>query len=70
MSYATYASAVIKNKSNVPPPERVSWLIWTLTSLLILMTYWQLGARTTIWVPLAYVIGSASLTIIAFIKSK
>ncbi len=61
--YLPYAKAVIKGDAK---PERSSWLIWTLSSILILMSYYFVGARETIWVPLAYVIGSGTITALSF----
>lgn len=65
--YIPYARKIIQGKS---VPQRASWLIWTLSSCLILLSYWEVGARTTIWVPLAYVIGSAFITILAYSHGK
>jgi hypothetical protein len=61
--YIPYAKAVIRGEAK---PERSSWLIWTLSSMLILMSYYLVGARETIWVPLAYVVGSATITLLSF----
>jgi hypothetical protein len=51
-------------------PQRASWLIWTLSSCLILLSYYELGAWPTIWVPLAYVLGTATVTIFSFIYGQ
>ncbi len=65
--YVPYALEIIRGKS---APERASWLIWTLSSVLVLLSYWQVGARTTIWLPLAYVLGSAFITILAYTHGR
>ena len=65
--YVPYARDINRGKS---APERASWLIWTLSSCRILLSYWEVGARTTIWLPLAYVIGSAFITILAYTHGK
>jgi hypothetical protein len=65
--YVPYARKIIKGKS---VPKRASWFVWTLSGGLMVLSYWQLGARTTIWVPLAYVIGSAFITILAYTHGK
>ncbi len=46
-------------------PQRASWLIWIFSDSLVLATSGALGARDSLWVPVAYVIG----TIITFIFS-
>lgn len=38
-------------------PSRVTWWVLTIIGTLILISYYQEGARSTIWVPLAYTIG-------------
>ena len=65
--YVPYAREIIQGKS---APQRASWLIWTLSSCLVLFSYWEVGARTTIWLPLAYVIGSAFITVLAYTHGK
>ncbi|HVU06703.1 MAG TPA: hypothetical protein VHE10_02875 [Candidatus Paceibacterota bacterium] len=65
-SLAGYAPYVIKIIKGEAPPERASWLVWTLSSLLILMSYYALGARATIWVPAAYFLGSSVITALSF----
>jgi hypothetical protein len=63
LGYVPYAKRIVRGEIK---PERASWLIWTLCSALVLLSYYSLGARTTIWVPLAYVLGSATITILSF----
>ncbi|MDE1874602.1 MAG: hypothetical protein KGI79_00160 [Patescibacteria group bacterium] len=71
VGYVPYALQVLRApKGSTVAPERASWVIWTLSSTLILLSYWQIGARTTIWVPLAYVVGSAFITILAFTHGR
>lgn len=45
-------------------PNIASWIIWTSVNTLVLVSYYESGARTTIWVPLVYVI--QDLLIVAF----
>ncbi len=61
--YIPYAMKIMKGDAK---PERYSWLIWTLSSTLVATSYYAVGARTTAWVPFAYVIGSAAITAMAF----
>ncbi|MBI5134254.1 MAG: hypothetical protein HZA81_02605 [Candidatus Taylorbacteria bacterium] len=61
--YIPYALKIVRGGIK---PERASSLIWLLSNVLILMSYYALGARDTIWLPLAYVIGSAAVTALSF----
>jgi hypothetical protein len=63
--YIPYVIRIVKGEIK---PERSSWLIWTLASFIVLISYYVIGARETIWVPLAYVIGSATITTLALSK--
>lgn len=61
--YIPYALAIARGQMK---PERASSLIWVLSHVLILMSYYELGARDTVWVPLAYVLGSALVAALSF----
>jgi hypothetical protein len=67
LGYFPYAKRVVSGKES---PEQATWLIWTLSNALIFLSYFVLGARTTIWVPLAYLVGSLLITILSFIYGK
>lgn len=62
IAYIPRALKTIRDGSH----SRNIWLIWTLSNLLVLLSYYNLGARTTIWVPLAYFIGSATITVLTY----
>lgn len=61
--YVPYILTIMRGRMK---PERASSLIWMLSNVLILMSYYSLGARDTVWVPLAYVVGSAAVTALSF----
>jgi hypothetical protein len=62
IAYIPRAVKIVKDGSH----SSNTWLIWTLSNSLILLSSYALGARTTLWVPLAYFIGSGFITILAF----
>lgn len=62
IAYIPRVSKIIREGSH----SRNIWFIWTLSNLLVLISLYELGHRTTIWVPLAYFIGSAFVTILTF----
>jgi len=59
IAYAPYWHSIFRGTTR---PQRASWLIWIFSNTLILATSFALGARDSLWVPVAYVIG----TIITF----
>ncbi len=65
--YVPYAFEIIRGKQK---PQRAAWLIWTLTSSLIALSYFQLGAWETLWVPIAYVIGTGCITLLSLMKGS
>ena len=66
-AYIPYIAGIIRRKIQ---PERSLYLIWTLMHVLTVMSYYALGARETIWVPLAFVVGSATITVLSFFYGK
>lgn len=38
-------------------PNRATWWIWTIVGVLLAASYYSLGARHTIWVPVSFVAG-------------
>jgi hypothetical protein len=38
-------------------PNRATWWIWTIVGVMIAFSYRAVGAESTIWVPISYVIG-------------
>ena len=46
-----YIRAILKGETR---PNRASWFIWSVISIIILITYWYSGARETIWMPVSY----------------
>ncbi len=65
--YIPFALEILRGEQK---PQRAAWLIWTLSSSLIVLSYFQLGAVATIWVPLAYVIGTAGITLLSFTRGS
>jgi hypothetical protein len=62
IAYTPRALKIIREGSHFSD----TWLIWTLSNFLILLSLYSMGIRTTIWLPLAYFVGSALMTILAF----
>lgn len=61
-AYLFYNWTIITGKTR---PNRVTWWILSLAGLMILMSYYSEGARESIWVPLAYVIGPLIIALLS-----
>lgn len=57
LSFCAYISYIRSTLRGETKPSRSTWWILTLVGAMILITYYAEGARSTIWVPVAYVIG-------------
>ncbi len=47
-------------------PNRVSWVIWNVTNIILLASYFSVGARPTIFVPIIYVVNGLIVLILSF----
>jgi len=63
-SFLTYYYAILRGKAS---PSRVTWFTLTIVGVMIASSYYAIGARETIWVPIGYVIGPL-ITFILSIK--
>ena len=62
IAYILYNIAILRGTTR---PSRATWWILTLVGFLILASYYSEGARTTIWVPLAYFIGPLVIALLS-----
>ena len=46
-------------------PNRATWIIWTVLSLVITASYYASGARDTIWAAIGFTIGQASVALVS-----
>ena len=46
-------------------PNRATWWIWTIVGIVIALSYQATGASSTLWVPIAYVIGPSGTALLA-----
>ena len=53
VAYFPYIRSILKHKTK---PSRSSWWIWSLVGFFILLSYYDVGARNTIWIPLVFFI--------------
>ncbi|MDB5266325.1 MAG: hypothetical protein JWN89_140 [Parcubacteria group bacterium] len=61
-AFCAYYISIIRGRTK---PDQATWMILTIVSFLILVSYYSLGARDTLWLPASYTIGQ----LITFILS-
>lgn len=62
MASIPYAISIFQGKTT---PNRTSWLIWSMLSILLVTSYHDAGASNTIWVPLIYVADQMFVAIVS-----
>jgi len=62
LAWILYAVGVINKKTR---PNRTTWITLTLLGLIVLLSYYEVGARDTIWVPLGYFVGPLVISLLS-----
>lgn len=62
-AFVPYITSILKKQTK---PNRVSWIIWNITNVILLTSYFAVGARATIFLPLAYVFNAFIVLILCF----
>lgn len=62
IAFFLYIFTVLWGKTR---PNRATWWILTIEGIIVLASYYTLGARDTIWIPMSYVIGSLMIAILS-----
>lgn len=63
IAFIPYVVAIIKKSSK---PNRASWIIWNVTNVILLVSYFSVGARATIFLPIIYVFNAFIILILSF----
>jgi hypothetical protein len=62
LGFVPYVHSVLKSGKK---PNRASWWIWTISGILLAISYYSIGGHTTIWVPLTITIGPLTIALIS-----
>mgnify|MGYP001606699597 CR=1 FL=1 len=62
-----YLFSIIKKETK---PNRASWVIWNITNVILFASYFSVGARSTLFLPLVYVLSGSSTLILSFWYSE
>ena len=63
LTLAAFGPYIISTIKRETKPERATWWIWTLNSVLLLASYRAEGAQETIWLSVAYTIGCITIAL-------
>ncbi len=62
ISYIFYYRSIFRRQTI---PNRVTWFLLTIVNILICTSYYALGARATLWIPLSYLVGCFGIFILS-----
>ncbi len=61
-AFVPYVRGVLRGQTR---PSTASWWIWTAVGAILCASYFSVGARTTIWTPIGYVIGPLVIAVLS-----
>ncbi len=62
LAFVPYILSILKGQTK---PHRATWFVWTVVGFTNAVGYFFSGGDTTVWVPLAYLIGPLIITLIS-----
>lgn len=62
-AFVPYVRSILRGQTR---PSIASWWIWTAVGACLCASYFSVGARTSIWTPIGYVIGPFGIAILSF----
>ena len=62
VAYIPYIIAILREQTK---PNRATWFIWTVASIIGTVSYFQSGARETIWVSAGFLVGSGTIAMLS-----
>ena len=65
LSFTAYILYMVTTVWGKTRPNRVTWWILTVVNLIILTSYYSIGARDTVWIPASYVLGSLIIALLS-----
>ena len=67
IAFIPYILSILKGETR---PNRATWFIWTIVGGIIAGSYYQLGARHTLWVAVGYFLGPAVVAMMAIRRGE
>lgn len=64
-SFVGYIPLILSILSRKTRPNRATWIIWGVVNSMIAASYYAVGARETLWVPLCFGICSSTVAILS-----
>ncbi len=60
--YIPYIVAILRKQTR---PSKATWLIWATIDILVVGSYFGAGARSTLWVPIAFMVGASTVAMLS-----
>lgn len=62
VAISKYVPSILRGETK---PNRATWIIWNITNIILLVSYFSVGARTTIFLPTIYAINGLIVLILS-----
>src|SRR6185369_5435383 len=65
VGYIFYIKSLANSKTKIQP-NITSWILWSTSYVLIVLSYFFSGARSTIWVPFIYAVANIIILLLIY----
>lgn len=62
VAFLPYILSILKGKTR---PNKATWWVWTMIGGLVLLSYYSVGANSTLWVPIALFVGMFATAVLS-----
>lgn len=62
VAFLPYILSILKGKTR---PNKTTWWVWTIIGGLVLLSYYSVGANSTLWVPIALFVGMFATAVLS-----
>ena len=62
-AFIPFIIAILKGTAK---PSIITWTTWTAVNILLLKSYYDSGARNTLWLPVAFLVGDSIISLLSF----
>lgn len=63
LAFIPFIRAILSGKAK---PSIITWTTWTIVNLLLIKSYYDSGARSTLWMPITFFTGDVIICLLSF----
>lgn len=65
ITLAAFIPYILDTLSGKAKPNRASWIVWAVLGVIITASYYSIGARETMWLPIATMLGQIAVALLS-----